>query len=375
VRLVDLRGTPTTAPPSLEVRTSEAAELLRLLGVVVGEDVHSSYDIGADRIAQLRDALPADLLTRARDIGAGDLRAFFGLSNLAARLEAPGDIDQLLALIDAEPALPWRLLLSLAIFDADWDDAPVDGRAIAAGDTDALDLLRSCCAAPDRTTPEQVSALAAMDPEAHGREVAAIVATARDAVWSHVGPEAMGAIERDAAHRRARLDAGDDPATIVLEATNGYALEEDPTIQRVVIMPSFWLRPWLIVDQFVDLETLVLSTPVADSFLVLPAEQPPPSLLKLSKALSDEGRLKLLRRMTCGPVSLSEATEHLGVAKATAHHHLSILRQAGLVVMSGGGRATRYALRTDPALAAHDALAAYVPPRGPDPRRSEVADG
>jgi DNA-binding transcriptional ArsR family regulator len=375
VRLVDLRGTPTAAPPTLEVRSSEAAELLRLLGVAVGEDVHSSYDIGADRIERLREALPDDLLARARDIGAGDLRAFFGLSNLAARVDAPGDIDQLLELLDAEPALPWRLLLSLAIFDADWDDAPVDARAIAAGDADALELLRSCCATPDRSTPEQVSALAAMDPETHGREVAAIVRAARDAVWEQVGPEAMGAIERDAAHRRARLDAGDDPATIVLEATNGYALEEDPTIQRVLIMPSYWLRPWLIVDQFVDIATLVLSTPVADSFLVLPAEQPPPSLLKLSKALSDEGRLKLLRRMTCGPVSLTEATEHLGVAKATAHHHLSILRQAGLVVMSGGGRATRYGLRTDPAVAAHDALAAYVPPRGPEPRRDGITHG
>jgi DNA-binding transcriptional ArsR family regulator len=363
VRLVDLRGTATPAAPTVEVRSSEAAELLRLLGAVVGEDDHSSYDVGAERLAAVRDALPEGLLARARAVGAGDVRAFFTLSNLAARLEAPGDLDQLLAMLDAEPTLSWRLLLSLATFDAGWDDAPIDRRAIAGGDAEAVAAIRACCDAPQPTAPDQVRAIASLDPEAHGREVASIVRAAREAVWEELRGEAMSAIDRDAAHRRDRLASGDEPATIVLEATNGYALEDDPSVRQVLLMPSYWLRPWLIVDHLVDLDRLVLSTPVADAFVSLPPEAPPPGLLKLTKALADEGRLKLLRRMSGGPIPLSEATDHLGVAKATAHHHLSILRQAGLVVVSGGGRATRYGLRTDPAAAAHDALDAYVHPR------------
>jgi DNA-binding transcriptional ArsR family regulator len=362
VRLVDLRGTSASAPPTIDARASEAAELTRLVGVIAGEDQSSGYDVGKDRVAGLRAALPDGLLERITRVGAGDDRAFFALSNLAVRLDAPGDIDQLLELLDREPEASWRLLLSLAVFE-DWDDAPADSRAIAAGDLDALEAIRACCDAPDRYAPEQVRTLAATDPVEHGREVASILREVRDAIWDQLRDEAMGAIERDVAHRRARIDAGDDPATVVLEATNGFALDDDPSVERVLMMPSFWLRPWIIVDQFVDLRTLVLSSPVGDSFLALPPEQPPPSLLKLSKALSDEGRLQLLRRMSCGPVSLSEATEHLGVTKPTAHHHLSILRQAGLVVMSGGGRSTRYTLRVDPADAAHDALAAYVPVR------------
>lgn len=364
MRLVDLRGTPASTPPTIEVRASEAAELLRLIGVIVGEDEISGYDVGAERVAAVREALGPELIGRARAIGGGDVRAFFGLSNVASRLETPGDIDQLLDLLADEPTLAWRLQLAVSMVDADWDEAPVDWRAVSLGEPEALETVKACCGAPDRYAPEHVRALAAMDPVRHGTEVAAIVRETRDAVWGELRVEAMGAIERDATHRRARVTAGDDPATIVLEATNGFALEEDPTIARVVIMPSFWLRPWLIVDQFVDARTLVVSTPVADSFVALPPEQPPPSLLKLSKALSDEGRLKLLRRMSSGPVSLGEAAEHLSVAKATAHHHLSILRQAGLVLMSGDGRSTRYGLRADPAEAAHDALAAYVPVRG-----------
>jgi hypothetical protein len=362
LRLVDLRGTATPATPTVEVRASEAAELLRLLGAVVGEDDHSSYDVGGDRLDELRDALPEGLLARARAVGAGDVRAFFTLSNLAARLEAPGDLDQLLAMLDEEPALPWRLLLSLATFDAGWDDAPADRRAIAGGDAEALAAVRACCDAPRPTAPDQVRAIAALEPEAHGREVASIVRAARDAVWGRLRGEAMSAIERDVAHRRERIAAGDDAGTVVLEATNGYVLEDDPTVREVLILPSYWLRPWLIVDHLVDLDRLVLSTPVADAFVALPPEAPPPGLLKLSKALADEGRLKLLRRMSGGPISLSEATDHLGVAKTTAHHHLSILRQAGLLPPGGGGHATRYGLRTDPATAAQDALVAYLHP-------------
>jgi DNA-binding transcriptional ArsR family regulator len=364
VRLVDLRGSSSATPPTVEVRASEAAELLRLLGVIVGEDDHSSYDVGADRVAAVRDALTPDLLARAEALGGGDDRAFFSLSNAAARLDAPGDVDQLLALLDGEPTLPWRLLLSLATQDVDWEEAPADGRALARGDADALARLRERCGVHREQVPAQVRRLLDADPERHGREVAAVVRATRDAVWGRLGPEAMAAIGRDVAHRREQVAAGEDVAALVLDATNGYALEDDPSIRRILLLPSFWLRPWIIVDQLFDLDTLVLSTPVADAFVALPAEVPPPSLLKLSKALADEGRLKLLRRMSTGPVSLGEATEQLGVAKATAHHHLSILRQAGLVVMHGGGRSTRYALRIDPAEAAHEAIAAYVPRRG-----------
>lgn len=359
MRFVDLRTTPTPAPVSVEVRASEAAELLRLIGVVCGEDDDNDYDVGRTRATALREALDPAIVAKARGLSDGDFRAFFSLSNLAARLDPPGDVDQLLALLDAEPRLPWQTLLSLAAYDL--GDAPANAQAIAAGVPEALAELEACCDDPDWHAPEVLRRLLDADPEAHGRAVAEVVEHVYTAVWGRVADEAMGAIGRDADHRRARIDAGDDPATLVLEATNGYALEDDSSIRRVLVLPSFWLRPWLIVDHLPDVETLVLSTPVADAFVALPPEVPAPGLLKLTKAVSDEGRLKLLRRMTSGPISLGEATERLGVTKATAHHHLSILRQAGLVTMRGGGRNTRYALRVDPADAAREAIAAYVP--------------
>jgi DNA-binding transcriptional ArsR family regulator len=364
VRLVDLRGSTAAAPPTVEVRASEAAELLRLVGVVAGDDDGADYDVGAERIARVRDALPSELVERAGVLHGGDHRAFFSLSNAAARLDAPGDVDQLLELLRDEPHLPWQLLVSLAAQDADDDGVAAAGRALARGEPDALERLRSRCPATGSGASTRLRRLLDADPDEHGAEVATVVGAVRDAVWSRVGPEAMAAIHRDVDHRRERIADGEDVAELVLDATNGYALEEDPSVRRILLLPSFWLRPWIVVDQLFDSGTLVLSTPVADAFVALPAEVPPPSLLKLTKALADEGRLKLLRRMTTGPVSLGEATEQLGVAKATAHHHLSILRQSGIVVMHGTGRSTRYGLRADPADVAREALSAYVPLRG-----------
>jgi DNA-binding IclR family transcriptional regulator len=44
-------------------------------------------------------------------------------------------------------------------------------------------------------------------------------------------------------------------------------------------------------------------------------------------------------------MSLAEATQEVGLAKSTTHHHLAILRQAGFVLIREGD--DTYTLRTD----------------------------
>jgi DNA-binding transcriptional ArsR family regulator len=153
-----------------------------------------------------------------------------------------------------------------------------------------------------------------------------------------------------------------------VEATNGYELSDDLPVERVLLLPSYWFRPWLIINRIDDVE--VLTSPVSDEHLALPSAAPSPALVKLTKALGDEGRLRLLRRMGGGPITLADAMDELDLAKTTAHHHLSILRQAGLVVIRGEGRDSRYALRAHAPTAAAKALEEYlgsaVPLTAPD---------
>lgn len=62
-------------------------------------------------------------------------------------------------------------------------------------------------------------------------------------------------------------------------------------------------------------------------------------LLKVSKALSDETRLRLLREITRnGEISCGELARRFPVTQATVSHHLKILEGAGLVTARRDGQ-------------------------------------
>ena len=355
MRVKDLRPGGSALTPTLTVRASAAAELLRLIGVLVDES--GEYDVGVQRLADLRGQLPAQVLEELRQLDGRSGLSFHVLSLLGADLPDPAGVDELHAALEGDPELGWRLLLA---HHGHIDDQPeielLD--AVVAGDPGALaELLQQLRALP--APPEAIPALLDTSPQEHGKHLVAAIRAVQP-VWERGAAESMHAIGRDVQYRQAQLDAGRSVAEIVLAATNGYELSGDPTIRRIVLLPSYWIRPWLVVGRRGDAE--VLTTVVAEEFLILPPEAPSPALLRLVKALADENRLTLLRRLTSGPISLTEATAELDVAKATAHHHLAILRQAGLVVIGGEGRGSRYALRQDPPTVTAEALAAYLGP-------------
>jgi DNA-binding transcriptional ArsR family regulator len=363
VRLVDLRGTPTPAGPAVEVRASAGAELLRCAGVLLTEDP-GSFDIGATRVAEVRDRTPPELLDDLVTLSGpqGD-KGLLLLAAVAATTPPPGTIEQVLEALATDELLPWRVLADRRL-DDDWPTEQVEG--VLAGDTEALRRLQATVE-EGRAHPE-LAALLSRPPAEYRDLLVDVIERFDRQVFADLVDEAMGAIDRDVAHRRQQLEDGADAADVVLEATNGFELVDDPTLRRIVLLPSYWCRPWLVLGRLGDTE--MLSSPVAEQFVVLPSEAPPPSLVKLFKALGDEGRLKLLRRMSTGPVTLADAVDELGVAKATAHHHLSILRQAGLVSLRDEDRRTTYGLRDDPRTVAGEALAAYLRP----PRRDVTDD-
>jgi DNA-binding transcriptional ArsR family regulator len=88
--------------------------------------------------------------------------------------------------------------------------------------------------------------------------------------------------------------------------------------------------------------------------------------LRAYKALSDERRLRILRRLSEGETSLDELTELLDLSKSTVHHHISILRGAGLIRVhlaadeEGGDRRKYYTLREQSLADATGLLDSYL---------------
>ncbi len=64
------------------------------------------------------------------------------------------------------------------------------------------------------------------------------------------------------------------------------------------------------------------------------------------KALSDKTRREILTLLRAGPLSVGEIGSHFDISGATLSHHLTILRQADLIIDCKKGKFIYYELNT-----------------------------
>ena len=181
-----------------------------------------------------------------------------------------------------------------------------------------------------------------IDAEGYKRELIEVLELWAERVWKPESLTIMPILERDAEVKRDLLR--DLPLDqFITTATNGVEFAPRPGIDRVVMVPSFVNRPLV---SYLELgEALIIIYPVADESVSADADSPPLRLVRLSKALGDEKRLRILRVLSEGEKTLMELAEMFGVAKTTMHHHMIVLRSAGLVAVGVGQK--RYRLRTE----------------------------
>jgi DNA-binding transcriptional ArsR family regulator len=176
-----------------------------------------------------------------------------------------------------------------------------------------------------------------------------VVRRFRDEVFRDYEEGFSAAINRAAAAQRA-TSTRDSAKAVIEEVTNGLDYEIPLGVSRVTLVPSVVVKPLSLIDQ--NRDTLLVFYGMADEFLDSDPEAPPSWLVKTYKALSDERRLRILRRLSEEEASLDDLTELLGLSKSTVHHHMSVLRAAGLVRVRISGskhehkESKTYALRT-----------------------------
>ena len=143
--------------------------------------------------------------------------------------------------------------------------------------------------------------------------------------------------------RAARALADRLPTEELIDATTrGIRYSPEPGIGRIVLVPHVVSRPWSIFTEGGDTKFVCYGVADAD----VTGDAPPDPLVAAYKALGDETRLRILRRLAEGPATLHELTELLGLAKSTVHGHLLVLRTGGLVV-ADVARKTGYRLRRE----------------------------
>jgi DNA-binding transcriptional ArsR family regulator len=81
----------------------------------------------------------------------------------------------------------------------------------------------------------------------------------------------------------------------------------------------------------------------------------------MSDTTRDDRRLRVLRNLADSDASLAEVAKDSDIAKSTLHHHLMLLRAAGLVGVQIGDT-KRYSLRRDTISEAASSLEYYLDP-------------
>jgi DNA-binding transcriptional ArsR family regulator len=330
-------------PPSLIVETSPAYELLQSLVVSFDDKDAETYEIGADWIAEARARAGDDLLERIEAVSHGDSDTFIHLIGLVYDTPAPRDIPSFLEHVRETDADEIRLhLVQFYAREVRRMTPPAVIRAAIGGDADAKrEFLRTSYPEWEPWTT-YLSRMLDVDAESFKADLIGVLEDWADRVWKPESLTIMPIIERDADAKR-DLQRELPMDRFVTTATNGVEFAPRPGVDRVVMVPSFVNRPLVTYYEFG--ETLIIIYPVGDESVSAETDAPPLRLVRLSKALGDEKRLRILRALADGEKTLMELAETFGVAKTTMHHHMIVLRSAGLISVGVGSK--RYRLRTE----------------------------
>lgn len=369
---------PSTAP-LVSIEVAPAYELLQSISIVNDRRDADTYEIGDAWLAEARARAGEDLLARLDAVAFGDGDTYIHLMGLAYDSPAPRDVASFLDhLRETDPAEIKLHLVQFYARDVRRATSPSVIRAAVDGDAEAqAEFIRTSHPEWEPWTAYLRNVLDA-DPEWLKDELVATIGLWADRVWKPESLTILPILERDADAKRQLLREVPLEA-FVTTATNGVEFAPRPGIERVVMIPSFVNRPVVSFAEFS--ETFLIIYPVADESLSADGDAPPLRLVRLSKALGDEKRLRILRALADGEKSLLELAEMFGVAKTTMHHHMIILRSAGLITVPVGSKSYRLRHEAVPDVGA--LLSGYlgaatgpsVAPGSPAPRRKAAGGG
>lgn len=331
------------SPPILKIDVSPAYELLQSLSVTFAEHDADTYEIGEAWLAETRERAGKDLISRVEKVMLGENDTFVNLTGFVYDTPAPRDVPAFLAhLRETDPDEIRLHLVGFYARETRRATPPSVIRAAIGGDRDARrEFLRTSHPEWEPWTAYLTRVLD-VDATDYKATLIGVLEDWAERVWKPESLTIMPILERDAdAKRELQRDLPLD--RFITTATNGVEFAPRPGIDRVVMVPSFVNRPLVTYNEFG--EVLLIVYPVADESVTADADAPPLRLVRLSKALGDEKRLRILRALADGEKSLMELAEMFGVPKTSMHHHMIVLRSAGLVAVGVGQK--RYRLRQE----------------------------
>jgi DNA-binding transcriptional ArsR family regulator len=316
-------------------------------------DVRTVYDFLislSDDAGSTEDLPPADRrwLTDAREslpeVARTDRVALLGSElciNIAELAVDRPEIDSPAAFVAAVRSLDRRTAAEYLAADLfrEPGGAALAERALAGDEAAAAELVE---ALPEHH--REGRALVLRHPERTTERLADLLDAWRVS-FAEIEPRVRAMIQRDVDARRPDL-RGLAPGEIIERTTGGLRFLPEPGIDRVILAPSYFTRPYNFL--FSRDGWRLYAYPIADAALDIhdPLE-PPPAIVRLHRALGDPSRLRILRLLADGDRYLTEIAQALELSKPTVKHHMAQLRAAGLVTLTEEGALTYYSLRRE----------------------------
>jgi DNA-binding transcriptional ArsR family regulator len=281
-----------------------------------------------------RDELASELAAALDGVGDTEGEVWLNLLGVALDAGAPYDAERLhLALGSLDPVELRRHVLGRYAWSWCTLGGVDDIEAAAAGDDAAARRLLGRPRYYAGHARASLTVLLAQDPaETRERLLRAVEAAGKSLL------EETAAAELDAADRAATAKLAASPALAAIERlATGYRYVPEPEAERVELIPH--LEPEL---------PLVLAQHRAARLIVYRARRDrtrEERVLALGRALADPKRVEILALVGRGVGRASDLVEETGLSRSTVHHHLTQLRDAGLVALEGNARAYAYVPR------------------------------
>lgn len=355
IRVLDLAATQRRF--ALAIDFGAAYELLLSLCALTRSDASASYAVGAAWFSEARRRCRPGLRAAIDEFASGYGKLWGHLLGLAWEAAPPKDASALLRAV--ERAEPLEVHLHLLGYYLQSHRGPVGAEAIhgaAAGDAAAQREMLARSFPDDATWQSAARHLLAGGAERAKADVLTILRGWYDDVFEREEQKLMPVLARDARAKEVLSRAL--PAEQMIEvATNGVEYAPEPGITGAVLVPTVIFRPWVLVSEYRTLK--IFCYPVDDDSVAAPSDGPPAHLVRAYKALADDSRLRILRLLSSDSFTLQQLATRLGLAKSTVHHHLAVLRSAGLVRVTEGEE-KRYALRRDRVPGLSELLEGYL---------------
>jgi len=318
-------------PLIVEIEASPAYEFLMTLCAFSEVEHHAEYEVGKEWFDDVRKKASPDLLALVEQFSFHSHEIWEHMLGMVYDCPAPRDVPAFIAHIEAIDPLEIRLhMLGYYIRQHCRVTPPEIIFQAAQGDIEALRKLLKTSFPDDAEWQRTLRWLLSLEQLATKNLLLEIFHGWYDEVFREQESYIMPILARDVEAKLAlKLTHS---AEQLIEMATGWEYVPEPGIRRVVLVPSYIMRPWNSEVERHD--TVIFCYPVAEESISADENVPPARLVKLAKALADERRLRILKKLATGSYTLQEMAEDLGVAKTTAHHHIITLRSAGLVRMN-----------------------------------------